>query len=201
MQCILNSSQHVLPQRRVVKNSSTSRHVTVCSIANTKRDKKNSKPAARVSRHTLQLPCISKHYTLSTDLPAFQVTGITQLSNGKSQHFGSPSILTAEEQPANEPNTSQTNKTNITDLLKGASQRAFCLSVTVNSEACFVTFSVLYFCLLHFRFCVLLQQHISPLFYLQAAIHNLCTSLTQSQQKPSTTNPHYVQHSTVELQA
>ena len=68
------------------------------------------------------------HSVFSTGLPAFQVTGITQLSNGKSQHFGSPSNMTTEKQPAaDEPSTSQANK-NITDVLKGASIFCSCQS-------------------------------------------------------------------------
>lgn len=48
-----------------------------------------------------------------------QVTGITQLSNGKAQHFGSAGNSIEERHEA-EPSTSVTNK-NITDVLKGAS--------------------------------------------------------------------------------
>ncbi|KAL3152745.1 hypothetical protein ABBQ38_012335 [Trebouxia sp. C0009 RCD-2024] len=68
------------------------RHVIVSGVANKARDKQQKKSVVKV-------------------------TGITQLSNGKAQHFGSAGNPIEERHEA-EPNTSVTNK-NITDVLKG----------------------------------------------------------------------------------
>ena len=179
MQCILTSSQHVIPQRRAVGNNNTVRHMTVSSIASTKRDKQNN---ARVSQHKISLPCIFMHYCFSTGLCLFQVTGITQLSNGKSQHFGSPSNITIEEQPASEPNTTQTNK-NITDLLKGASQLYACQSPRAPSVTCFVTFSILY--LLSAAFLFLHAEYCNTACYCCLAYQQPSTTSTQAWRNPS----------------
>lgn len=132
-----------------------------------------------------------------------QVTGITQLSNGKSQHFGSPSNMTTEKQPAaDEPSTSQANK-NITDVLKGASKVCSCQSPHAHSVTCFVTFSPSY--LLSTASLLLCAEHCNLVFHCcpscQEPVPDLSTSLTQPLQNSSKTPSPCIQCFTLGLQA